>query len=173
MAHALLRLEDIRDQILLIITEGTGRDRLTDNMEIMDGGEGGTALSTLLEAASILHHILHHQEEAQLPVIIINHMVGEEDLGIDKEHLDIVRGDQVIDKEDLETDGVSPEIEGDNIGNGVIRLVKGTTEQEVVGGVKTHKDLQETIMVPEAGMMVEDQQHQNKTIVGGVAVPAM
>ena len=79
----------------------------------------------------------------------------------------------MIDKEDLETDGVSPEIEGDNIGNGVIHLVMGTTEQEVIGGMKTHKGLQETIMVPEAEMIVEDQQHQNKTIVGGVAVPAM
>ena len=91
MAPALLRLEEIRGRILLIITEGTGRDRLTDDKEIMDGGEEGMALSTLLEEASILHQVLHHQEEAQLPVIIINYMVGEEDLGIGKEHLDIVR----------------------------------------------------------------------------------
>ena len=153
--------------------EGTGHDRLTEEKEIMAGGEGETALSTLLEAASILHHILHHQEEAQMPVIIISHMVAIEDLGIGKEHVDIVRRDQVIDMEDLQTVGVSPEIERGNIDHGVIHLAMKITEQEVVDGVKRHKDLQETIMVPEAGMMVEDQQHQNKTIVGGVAVPAM
>ena len=130
-------------------------------------------LYTLPEEASILHQVLHHQGEAQVPVIITNHMVGEEDLGIGKEHLDIVRGDQVIDMEDLQTVGVSPEIERENIDHGLIHLAMKITEQEVVDGVKRHKDLQETIMVQEADMMVEDQQHQNETVVGGVAVPAM
>ena len=166
-------LEGIPDQILLIITEDTEQDRLTDNRETMDGGEEGMVLSTLLEEAFILHHILHHQGEAQVPVIIINHMVGEEDLGIGKEHLDIIKGDQVIDKEDQETEGVSPEIEVDHIDNGVIHLVMETTDQEAIVGVRTHKGLRETIMDPEEEVMVEDQQHQNKIIVCGVAVQAI
>ena len=173
MALAHHSLEGILDQVLLIITEDTEQDRLTDNQETMDGKEEGMVLYTLLAEAFILHHILHHQGEVQVPVTIINHMVGEEDLGIGKEHLDIVKEDQVIDKENRETDGVSPEIEVDHIDNGVIHLVMGTTDQEVIGGVRTHKGLQETIMALEEEMMVEDQQRPNKTIVGGVAVPAM
>ena len=166
MALAHQSLEGTLDQVLLIITEDTEQDRLTDNQETMDGKEAEMVLYTLLAEAFILHHILHHQGEVQVPVTIINHMVGEEDLGIGKEHLDIIKGDQ-------ETDGVSPEIEVDHIDNGVIHLVMETTDQEAIVGVRTHKGLRETIMDPEEEVMVEDQRHQNKTILCGVAVQAI
>ena len=137
--------------------EGTEEDRLTEEKEIMAGGGGETALSTLLEAASILHHILHHQEGFQEPVTIINHIVGEEDLEVGTDHLDIIRGDQVIDKEDQETGRVSPEIEADHIDNVGIHLDVETTDQEAISGVITHKGLQENIMDQEEERMVEDQ----------------
>ena len=158
-------LEGILDQVLLIIAEDTGHDRLTNNQETMDGEEEGMVLYILLVEAFILHHILLHPEEIQRPVTIIDHIVGEEDLEIGKEHLDIIKGDQVIDKEDQETEGVSPEIEMDHIDNGVIHLVMETTDQEAIVGVRTHKGLRETIRYPEEEVMVEDQQHQNKIIV--------
>ena len=173
MALAHHSLEEIPGQILLIITEDTEQDRLTDNQETMDGKEEGMVLYTLLAEAFILHHILHHQEGIQEPVTIINHIVGEEDLEIGKEHLDIIKGDQVIDKEDQETGRVSPEIEADHIDNVGIHLVMETTDQEAIVGVITHKGLQETIMDPEEEVMVEDQRHQNKIIVCGVAVQAI
>ena len=166
-------LEGILDQVLLIIAEDTGHDRLTNNQETMVGEEEEMVRYILLVEAFILHHILLHPEEIQGPVTIIDHIVGEEDLEIGKEHLDIIKEDQMIDKEDQGTGRVTPEIEVDHIDNGVIHLVMGTTDQEVIGGVRTHKGLQETIMALEEEMMVEDQQRPNKTIVGGVAVPAM
>ena len=173
MALAHHDLEGIRDQVLLIITEDTEQDRLTDNQETMDGKEAEMALYTLLAEAFILHHILHHQEGIQEPVTIINHIVGEEDLEVGKEHLDIIKGDQVIDKEDQETGRVSPEIEADHIDNVGIHLDVETTDQEAIIGVITHKGLQETIMDQEEEVMVEDQRHQNKIIVCGVAVQAI
>ena len=130
-------------------------------------------LSTLLEEAFILHHILHHQEGIQEPVTIINHIVGEEDLEVGTEHLDIIRGDQVRDKEDQETGRVSPEIEADHIDNVGIHLDVETTDQEAILGVVIHKGLQETIMDQEQEVMLEDQRHQNKIIVCGVAVQAI
>ena len=137
-------------------------------------------LHILREGASILHHDLHQQGETQVLVIIINHMVGEEGLEIDKEHLEIDNGhlgigreDQEIDKGHLEIGKIDSEIEVDHISNGVTHHDVVTIHQEVVGGVRTHKGLQETIMVLEEEMIVEDQQHQNKTTAGGVAVPAM
>ena len=173
MALAHHSLEGIPDQILLIITEDTEQDRLTDNRETMDGEEEGMVLYTLLEEAFILHHILHHQGEVQVPVTVINHIVGEEDLGIGKEHLDIIKEDQKIDKEDQGTGIVSPEIEVDHIDNVGIHLVVETTDQEAIIGVITHKGLQETIMDQEEEVMVGDQRHQNKIIVCGVAVQAI
>ena len=163
-------LEGILDQVLLIIAEDTGHDRLTNNQETMDGEEEGMVLYILLVEAFILHHILLHPEEIQGPVTMIDHIVDEEDLEIGKEHLDIIKGDQVIDKEDQETEKVSPEIEADHIDNVGIHLVVETIDQEAIIGMIHHKDLQEIIMDQEEEMMVGDQRHQNKIIVGGVAV---
>ena len=150
--------------------EDTEQDRLTDNQETMDGKEEGTVQYTLLAEVFILLHIFHQQEGIQEPVTIINHIVGEEDLEVGKVHLDIIKGDQVIDKEDQETGRVSPEIEADHIDNVGIHLVVETIDQEAIIGVITHKGLQETIMDQEEEVMVGDQRHQNKIIVCGVAV---
>ena len=163
-------LEGILDQVLLIIAEDTGHDRLTNNQETMVGEEEGTVLYILLVGVFILHHILLHPEEIQGPVTMIDHIVDEEDLEIGKEHLDIIKEDQMIDKEDQETGRVSPEIEVDHIDNVGIHLVVETIDQEAIIGMINHKDLQEIIMDQEEEVMVGDQRHQNKIIVCGVAV---
>ena len=173
MALAHHSLEGIPDQILLIITEDTEQDRLTDNRETMDGEEEGMVLYILLVEAFILHHILLHPEEIQGPVTMIDHIVDEEDLEIGKEHLDIIKEDQMIDKEDQGTGRVSLEIEVDHIDNVGIHLVVETIDQEAIIGMIDHKDLQEIIMDQEEEVMVGDQRHQNKIIVCGVAVQAI
>ena len=85
-------LEGILDQVLLIIAEDTGHDRLTNNQETMDGEEEGMVLYILLVEAFILHHILLHPEEIQGPVTIIDHIVGEEDLEIGRIEDDLEKG---------------------------------------------------------------------------------
>ena len=163
-------LEGILDQVLLIIAEDTGHDRLISNQEAMVGEEEEMVRYILLVEAFILHHILLHPEEIQGPVTMIDHIVDEEDLEIGKEHLATIKEDQMIDKEDQGTERVSPEIEVDHKDNVGIHLVVETIDQEAIIGMIDHKDLQEIIMDQEEEMMVGDQRHQNKIIVGGVAV---
>ena len=170
MALAHHSLEGILDQVLLIIAEDTGHDRLTNNQEIMVGEEEEMVRYILLVEVFILRHILLHPEEIQGPVTMIDHMVDEEDLEIGKEHLATIKEDQMIDKEDQGTGKVSPEIEVDHIDNVGIHLVVETTDQEAIIGMINHKDLQEIIMDQEEEVMVGDQRHQNKIIVCGVAV---
>ena len=55
----------------------------------------------------------------------------------------------------------------DNVG---IHLVVETIDHEAIIGMIDHKALQDIIMDQEEEMMVGDQRHQNKIIVGGVAV---
>ena len=163
-------LEGILDQVLLIIAEDTGHDRLTNNQETMVGEEEEMVRYILLVEAFILRHILLHPEEIQGPVTMIDHIVDEEDLEIGKEHLATIKEDQMIDKEDQGTERVSPEIEVDHKDNVGIHLVVETIDQEAIIGMIDHKDLQEIIMDQEEEMMVGDQRHQIKIIVGGVAV---
>ena len=163
-------LEGILDLVHLIIAGDTGHDRLTNNQEKMVGEEEETVRYILLVEAFILRHILLHPEEIQGPVTMIDHIVDEEDLEIGKEHLATIKEDQMIDKEDQGTERVSPEIEVDHKDNVGIPLIVETIDQEAIIGMINHKDLQEIIMDQEEEMMVGDQRHQNKIIVGGVAV---
>ena len=163
-------LEGILDQALLIIAEDTGHARLTDNQETMVGEEEEMVRYILLVEAFILRLILLHPEEIQGPVTMIAHIVDEEDLEIGKEHLATIKEDQMIGKEDQGTERVSPEIEVDHKDNEGIHLVVETIGQGAIIGMIDHKDLQEIIMDQEEGMMVGDQRHQIKIIVGGVAV---